>query len=207
VLCNLREIFEIMATKAGSRPRIVSVRNTSVDQARNFLETLPEKTKENFSLREAVDKLRDQIQAVLAKGYSYQELALMLSDKGIKISAATLKNYVPSGRRQSAKDKDKAEAVAPRRRRKEPTEDAIAPVEQQDAAREITSAKLVVQVSEEEPETLEESMEASAFGRAGRKRSGSTAKTTAATKPATRGRAKTTTDKQPTTRGRKKAEN
>jgi hypothetical protein len=199
-----------MATKAGSRPRIVSVKNTSVDQARNFLETLPEKTKESFSLREAVDKLREQIQAVLAKGYSYQELALMLSDKGIKISAATLKNYVPSGRRQSAKDKPEAVALSPRRRRKGKTEEAIAPSEPQEAAKGMAPKKLTVEVPDEELETSsEESMEAPAPTRASRSRSGSTAKTATAAKTATRGRGKTATTaaKQPTTRGRRKAEN
>lgn len=113
-----------MALATGKRPKTVIVQKQSIDQASTFLQELPEKPKENLSLREAIDKLRDQIQGALAKGYSYDDLAKMLSDKGIGISASTLKNYVPSGKRQASKDKAAA-ALKPRGRRRKIQEDSI----------------------------------------------------------------------------------
>lgn len=97
------------------RSKTMSVRKTSVDQASTFLQNLPEKIKENVSLREAVDRLQEPIKAALAKGYSYDDLSMMLSDKGVEISASTLKNYVPSGKRQTAKEQ--TPAAKPRTRR------------------------------------------------------------------------------------------
>jgi hypothetical protein len=198
-----------MATKTGGGPRIVNVKHASVDQARSFLETLPEKEKENFSLREAVDKLRDQIQAVLAKGYSYQELSAMLSDKGIKISAATLKNYVPSGRRQ-AKNKDGSIRLKSKRTRKDqPDEAAIAQPEAQ-ATGKVAASKPIVEepAFEDETESFTENgtQPVSAPARSTRKRTGSSTRTKTAAKAASQGRAKGTTTQRSSARGRKKAE-
>lgn len=105
-----------MASTRG-RSKAVIVTKQSVNQAGVFLQELPEKPKENLSLREAVGQLRDQIQAALAKGYSYDDLSKMLTEKGIEISATTLKSYVPAGKRQSSKDKDKAASGKTRGRR------------------------------------------------------------------------------------------
>lgn len=88
-----------------TRSKSVTIQPTIVTTASSFLEELPAKPKENFSLREAVDQLRDPLKTALVKGYSYQDLALMLRDQGIEISASTLKNYVPSGKRQASKAK------------------------------------------------------------------------------------------------------
>ncbi len=81
------------------------VKQQAVEHAVTFLQELPEKPKEDLSLKEAVESLRDPIKSALAKGYSYQDLADLLSEKGIKISALTLKNYVPAGKRQTGKTK------------------------------------------------------------------------------------------------------
>lgn len=94
-----------MATATRKNTRGSSVTPDTVQQAIAYLEDLPEKTKENLSLKETVLHMQDEIKAALAKGYSYEDIAKMLSDKGIKISALTLKNYAPSGKRQSSKAK------------------------------------------------------------------------------------------------------
>lgn len=94
-----------MAGVTNKRPKVVLVKKDSVDQAGVFLDSLPEKPREDFSLRAAVDRLREPIRAALSKGYTYEEVAELLADQGIKISPSTLKNYVPSGTRQSSKDK------------------------------------------------------------------------------------------------------
>jgi hypothetical protein len=86
------------------RPKTIFVKKGSVDQASSFLDTLPEKPKEEFSLRAAAHYLREPIRAALTKGYTYEEVAALLAEHGIAISASTLKNYVPSGKRQSTKE-------------------------------------------------------------------------------------------------------
>ena len=107
---------EAMVIEAGKRLKTVIVKKESIDHAGAFLQQLPEKPKENLSLREAINQLRDQLKAALIKGYSYEDLAKMLTGKGIDISPSTLKNYVPSGKRQAAKEL--AMATAPKTRRK-----------------------------------------------------------------------------------------
>jgi hypothetical protein len=96
-----------MAGVTTKRPKVVLVKKDAVDQAGTFLDGLPEKPKEDFSLRAAVDRLREPIRAALSKGYTYEEVAELLAKQGITISPSTLKNYVPSGTRQS-KDKSGA---------------------------------------------------------------------------------------------------
>lgn len=92
-----------MPTSTGKKPKATLVKQDAIEQTSVFLQSLPEKPKENLSLREAIDQMQDSLREALAKGYNYQELAAMLTEQGIKISAFTLKNYVPSGRRRAAK--------------------------------------------------------------------------------------------------------
>jgi hypothetical protein len=99
-----------MATATSKRPKAASVKHASLEQTGAFLQALPEKPKEEFSLKEAIAQLQAPIQAALAKGYSYQELAAMLAETGIHISAFTLKNYAPSGKRRSNKEKSAAKS-------------------------------------------------------------------------------------------------
>lgn len=101
-----------MATAVKGRSKSAAVSRDVVESAGSFLSTLPEKPKEELSLRESMGHLRESVQAALAKGYSYQDLADLLGKQGINISATTLKNYVPSGKRQAAKDKKAANAQA-----------------------------------------------------------------------------------------------
>jgi len=89
-----------MEVATRKRPRTVIVSREVVDAAGTFLSQLPDKPKQEMSLREAINQMRDSIQVALVKGYTYYDLAAMLADKGIAISPATLKNYVPSGKRQ-----------------------------------------------------------------------------------------------------------
>ena len=93
----------VVATRKRSRSSLVKQEN--IGHAIALLQDLPEKPKEDLSLREAIVQMQEAIRATLAKGYSYDEIAKMLSDRGIKISALTLKNYAPSGKRQASKTK------------------------------------------------------------------------------------------------------
>ncbi|MBL1179399.1 hypothetical protein [Pantanalinema sp. GBBB05] len=111
-----------MTTKPrGSRG--TTVKQAAIDDAQLALQALPDKPKEKLSLKEAVEKLKAPLQAALAKGYSYQELAMMLKENDIVISAATLKNYVPVGKRAA---KNQVTSTKPRRgaKKAEPQDDA-----------------------------------------------------------------------------------
>jgi hypothetical protein len=90
------------------RSKSANIAPSVVAKVHTFLDSLPVKPKEQLSLREAVSQLQPQIQEALSKGYSYQDVADMLAKQSITISASTLKNYVPSGRRKSAKAAVKA---------------------------------------------------------------------------------------------------
>jgi hypothetical protein len=81
-------------------PSSVSVSKSAIDSATSTLQGLPEKPKENWSLREAVSVLQESISAALSKGYSYEEVASMLSKKGVDISASSLKSYLSAAKRQ-----------------------------------------------------------------------------------------------------------
>jgi hypothetical protein len=82
-------------------PSSVSVSKSAIDSATSTLQGLPEKPKESWSLREAVSVLQESISAALSKGYSYEEVATMLSTKGVDISASSLKSYLSAAKRQS----------------------------------------------------------------------------------------------------------
>ncbi len=101
-----------MAATPGKRTRATLIEKGTVEEVNSFLQELPEKPKEDLSLKEAVEKLKDPLKEALAKGYNYEDLAKMLAGKGINISALTLKNYIPSGRKQ------RAAAAKPRRIKK-----------------------------------------------------------------------------------------
>jgi hypothetical protein len=77
-----------------------TVTRSAIDHATSTLEELPEKPKENWSLREAVAHLQVHISSALSKGYSYEEVAKMLTEKGIEISASSLKSYLSAAKRQ-----------------------------------------------------------------------------------------------------------
>jgi hypothetical protein len=162
-----------MAISPDKRPKAATIKQEAVTHASEFLQTLPEKPKEALSLREAVDQLRDQIRAALYRGYTYSDLAAMLSEKGIKISASTLKNYVPSGRRQVAKDKQAAEAKPKRRGIKGATQKA----EEKSGAFSVIQTP-VAKVSRTEPESAAEveltTEEMEAPGKTQRRRGGKT---------------------------------
>lgn len=110
-----------MATSANRRIKSANVTNQAIDQANSLLQNLPEKPKEVMSLREAVDELQEDIRAALGKGYSYDEIADILSSNGIEISVTTLKRYAPAGR-----GKRKATATKTRRRTRKGEDDSSA---------------------------------------------------------------------------------
>jgi hypothetical protein len=110
----------MISTKRRS-PTSVTVPKTIIEQAAVTLRDLPEKPKEELSLKEAMEQMHDYITAALTKGYSLEELAELLSDRGVDISVSSLKYYVSRiGRQKSATTKPKVRR--PRASKKEASE-------------------------------------------------------------------------------------
>jgi hypothetical protein len=57
------------------------------------LEKLQPKTKTSGFLREAIARQSVRIDAALAKGYSYDEIAQIFTEQGIKCKGSTLQKY------------------------------------------------------------------------------------------------------------------
>lgn len=92
-----------MTAKVLKRSRAKLVSKQVVEQVGISLQALPEKIPDTLSLRQTIERLRDPIEAALAKGYSYDELVPMLAQQGINIQPSTLKRYVLSGGDRSAR--------------------------------------------------------------------------------------------------------
>ena len=89
-----------MAGAKRRSPTSTLVSKTAISQASSTLLDLPEKPKEIWSLREAINALKDQITSALDRGYGYPEISKMLTAQGVEISASTLKYYLSSVRRE-----------------------------------------------------------------------------------------------------------
>lgn len=86
-----------MTAKVLKRSRAKLVSKQIVEQVGVALQELPEKTPDTLSLRQTIERLREPLEAALAKGYGYEELVPMLAQQGINIQPSTLKRYVLSG--------------------------------------------------------------------------------------------------------------
>jgi hypothetical protein len=88
-----------MMTKTKRNQKIhVDTLQTTLDKL-GQLETKP---KAELTLRESIYFLRDKLKSALRKGYSFQDLSLILANQEILISAATLKQYLTDIQKESS---------------------------------------------------------------------------------------------------------
>ena len=57
------------------------------------LERLKPRTKKTQFLRSVIERQSIRIDAALAKGYTYEEVAILFNEQGIKCKGSTLKKY------------------------------------------------------------------------------------------------------------------
>jgi hypothetical protein len=69
---------------------------------------LPPKPKQGMTLREAISKFKPTITKALRRGYTYEEVAAILTEEGISIKGATLKQYLAE-----SKNKKRPNEIAP----------------------------------------------------------------------------------------------
>ncbi|HEY9624428.1 MAG TPA: hypothetical protein V6C78_28995 [Crinalium sp.] len=103
-----------MITTNRRSPSSTRISKSAIEQATVTLNDLPEKPKENWSLQEAVNVMSEAITAALDRGYSYDEVASMLGNQGVDISASTLRYYLA----RSKRDEQLAGPEQKRRRRR-----------------------------------------------------------------------------------------
>ena len=68
------------------------------------LDKLPPKTKTPGFLRSVIERQSVRIDGALAMGYSYDEVAQIFSELGIKCKGSTLKKYHLQGKKKGVKD-------------------------------------------------------------------------------------------------------
>jgi len=118
-------------------PTSVAVSKANIEQATLTLQELPPKTKDTWSLREAVTLLQDSITTALDRGYSYEEVSTMLAGKGVAITASSLKRYLANAKKQNeggAKTSTGKRGRTPRAPKTEATADAESSTDATDAA-------------------------------------------------------------------------
>jgi hypothetical protein len=199
-----------MGTTKRRSPTSTLVSKSAISQASSILEELPEKPKEIWSLREAIELLQDPITAALDRGYTYPEVSKMLSERGVEISPSTLKYYLSSARRE--KDPNKPRTRRQRRTLLPPADAASTTVNGTAAVAE--SVESEVEAPAPAPKAKrgaasEDAAAAPAAARGGRRTTAAKAKTEPAaakskTTRTTRAKAATTSSKGTTSRARKK---
>lgn len=88
--------------------RTTVVKRGQIEKVVAALQELPKKPKEDFALREAIAEMRSEIESVLKRGYSFEEVASFLSDNEIQIKPVTLKQYLADMRRKASKKRSRA---------------------------------------------------------------------------------------------------
>jgi len=86
------------------------VKRTAVQHSVEVLKGLPVKEPEELALREAIHEMLPEIEGVLARGYSLDEVAGILSQNGIQIKGATLKQYLREARKSRSRKRSRSSA-------------------------------------------------------------------------------------------------
>ena len=84
-----------------------NIKKSTIEENRQRLLNAPVKEKEDFSLQEAIHNMAAEINQILDRGYSYEEIATMLSDGGIDVKPTTLRQYLAQVTKATPKSKSK----------------------------------------------------------------------------------------------------
>ena len=103
-----------------------NIKKSTIEENRQRLLNAPIKEKEDFSLQEAIHNMAGEINQILDRGYSYEEIATMLADGGIDIKPTTLRQYLAQVPQATGKAKSKK---SPKAKTSESQTDKVKPDE------------------------------------------------------------------------------
>lgn len=92
-----------MASKKSKR---TTINRESADRFSQKLEQLPEKPKTELTPKELIFENSEQIDKLLEKGYSYDDLVSILKEEDIHLSKTTLRQYLSEARKAQAPQPD-----------------------------------------------------------------------------------------------------
>lgn len=105
-----------MATTKKRASGSATISKAAIEQIGLKLKDLPEKPKENLSLRETVSELHDSITTALNRGYSYDEIVKILATQDVSITVASLKRYLAAARKEMAEKPKRTQRTTARSR-------------------------------------------------------------------------------------------
>ena len=107
--------------------------NIDDNQLKSILEKvesrLPTKPKEGMTLREIILKSKAMINKALKRGYTYDEIAAILSEEGISVKGTTLKQYLADSTKSQRRKPEPATSADQRATVEPPPEAAHAPAQ------------------------------------------------------------------------------
>lgn len=199
-----------MATTKKRSSGSATIPKTAIEKVHSTLQDLPEKPKENLSLREAIGELHESITTALNRGYSYEEVVRILSDKNVDITVASLKRYLAAARKEVADSKPRrgrrgagkrsTTGRSRRARLEQQSEELSNAATAEDTEASVEAPDEAAEGPETQPTRGRKRQTKTTSTRAGRGRASSTAKTAAKTKSTPR----KTTSRSTSTRGRRK---
>lgn len=173
-----------------------TISKTAIEQVSLKLKDLPEKPKENLSLREAISQLHGSITTALNRGYSYDEVVKILSSQGVSITVASLKRYLAVARKEGAEKPRRTRQTSARSRQiqlakqAESLSTAAAPTNTANGSVAPSVAATATEATEPQKRTRTSSTRSKATAKAAEKPAAAKTKTAAKAKPTSR--AKTT---------------
>ncbi len=81
----------------------------AVAALKQALEALPKRQRRKLSTREAIAEMADTISASLLKGYTQEEIAQLLTTRGIRVAPSTLRQYLRRHRGKARRKLRKAD--------------------------------------------------------------------------------------------------
>jgi hypothetical protein len=82
-------------------PSTVIIHRIVIDQIKGVFKASPVKVKDKFFLKEAIAEMLPEIEEMLEKGYTYDEMAEMLSENSLQVKGVTLRRYCSALRKES----------------------------------------------------------------------------------------------------------
>lgn len=83
-----------------------------VEAIRTILSTLPRNEPKHVTKQEAIASLASELGAAQRRGYSAEDLARLISERGIEVNGMALKNYLRQSRKSRKRSRGKGAATA-----------------------------------------------------------------------------------------------